>query len=169
MNNAFIALGGNLGDVKQTFQTACRALNDTCAIMAISKLYHTPALTAPNSPSQPDYWNAAVHVQTQLPPNMLLTTLHQIEAQHGRKRTEHWGSRTLDLDLIAYEQLISTQPELKLPHPEIPHRLFVLQPLMDIAPLWVHPATGVSLSTMITNLIDAGEQLHKGEAWQLQH
>ena len=169
MNSAFIALGGNLGDVKQTFQTAYHALNETCTIIAISKLYHTPALTIPNSPAQPDYWNAAIHVQTKLSPSALLAELHRIENQHGRKRIEHWGSRTLDLDLIAYEQVISIQPELKLPHPEAQSRLFVLQPLMDIAPLWVHPATGESLSTMITNLIDAGEQLHKGEAWQLQH
>jgi len=169
VNSAFIALGGNLGDVKQTFQTACNALQETCKIMAISKLYHTPALTMPNSTPQPDYWNAAIHVQTQLPAHTLLTELHRIEALHHRKRIERWGSRTLDLDLIAYEQCISTQPDLKLPHPEIQSRLFVLQPLMDIAPFWVHPATGESLSAMITNLTDAGEKLHKGEAWQLQH
>ena len=169
MNNAFIALGGNLGDVKQTFQTACDALKETCKIITISKLYHTPALTMPDSAPQPDYWNAAIHVQTQLPADTLLAELHRVEALHHRKRIEHWGSRTLDLDLIAYEQLISTQAELKLPHPETQSRLFVLQPLMDIAPFWVHPVTGENLSTMITHLTDAGEKLHKGEAWQLQH
>ena len=169
MNSAFIALGGNLGNVKQTFQTAYDALKRTCDIISVSKLYHTPALTTPNSAPQPDYWNAAVHIQTELSPSALLAKLHRIEDQHGRKRIEHWGSRTLDLDLIAYEQVISTQTTLKLPHPETQSRLFVLQPLLDIAPSWVHPATGETLSTMITNLMDAGEQLHKGEAWQLQH
>ena len=169
MNSAFIALGGNLGDVKQTFQTAYGALKRTCNIIAVSKLYQTPALTTPDSPPQPDYWNAAIHVQTQLPADTLLAELHQVEALHHRKRIEHWGARTLDLDLIAYEQLISTQADLKLPHPETQSRLFVLQPLMDIAPFWVHPVTGENLSTMITHLTDAGEKLHKGEAWQLQH
>jgi 2-amino-4-hydroxy-6-hydroxymethyldihydropteridine diphosphokinase len=169
VNSAFIALGGNLGDVKQTFQTAYDALKMTCNIIAVSKLYQTPALTMPDSPPQPDYWNAAIHVQTQLPADTLLAELHRVEALHHRKRIEHWGSRTLDLDLIAYEQLISTQANLKLPHPETQSRLFVLQPLIDIAPFWVHPVTGESLSTMITNLTDAGEKLHKGEAWQLQH
>lgn len=169
MNSAFIALGGNLGDVKKTFQTACDALKETCKIMSISKLYQTPALTIPNSAPQPDYWNAAIHVHTQLAPSALLAELHVIEAMHDRKRIERWGSRTLDLDLIAYENTISTQVDLKLPHPEAQSRLFVLQPLMDITPFWVHPVTGENLSTMITNLIDAGEQMHKGEAWQLQH
>jgi len=170
---AIIALGGNIGDVRASFVSALMMLENTCRIVAKSKLYQTPALVDEGAKPQPDYLNTAVHVVTSLSPAALLSELHSIEALHGRERKEHWGSRTLDLDLLDYEGVISNQPELKLPHPEIEKRLFVLLPLRDIIPDWVYPRInnqghedqGKNVQELITLLDHQGEQVIEGEVW----
>jgi len=173
LSHAIIALGGNIGDVKASFISALDMLNHTCCVVAKSKLYQTSALVDQDAKAQPDYLNAAVHVVTTLKPAALLTELHRIEALHGRERIEHWGSRTLDLDLLDYEDVISNQTELKLPHPEIAHRLFVLLPLRDIIPNWIYPQVshqdapfdGQSVEDLIKRLEQQGEQGFEGEDW----
>lgn len=165
MSNIIIALGGNVGHVRKSFECALTMLHQSCHIIAKSRLYQTPALVLPGADPQPDYVNAAVHVVSTLPPTLLLTELHRIEAALGRERKTRWGARTIDLDLIDYEGIISTSPALMLPHPELAKRLFVLQPLHDIIPNWIHPITNLSVSEMIAALEKAGETKPQGEAW----
>ncbi|MDX8381189.1 MAG: 2-amino-4-hydroxy-6-hydroxymethyldihydropteridine diphosphokinase [Ghiorsea sp.] len=165
MSHAIIALGGNIGEVKASFISALDMLNHTCCIVAKSKLYQTPALVDKGAKPQPDYFNATVYVVTTLKPAALLAELHRIEALHGRERIEHWGSRTLDLDLLDYEGVTSNQVELKLPHPEIEKRLFVLLPILDIMPNWIHPNTGTSVQAMTRSRLAMGEKPFKGEDW----
>jgi len=165
MSHIIIALGGNIGDVRASFDSAYKALSQSCHIITKSKLYPTPALVAKGAPSQPDYINAAIHVASTLTPTELLAELHRIEALHGRERKEHWGSRTLDLDLIDYEGCISHDSALMLPHPALVDRLFVLQPLHDIMPNWIHPVTSRSVQEMLRSLQQAGESLYEGEIW----
>ncbi|MDQ6989266.1 MAG: 2-amino-4-hydroxy-6-hydroxymethyldihydropteridine diphosphokinase [Mariprofundaceae bacterium] len=161
-----IALGGNLGDVQSAFDSACVMLQEHGLIIAKSKLYQTAALTADaNSPAQADYLNAVVQLDTDLPAASLLQVLHEIEDQHGRKRLSHWASRTLDLDLLCYQDIILSSPELRLPHPELAKRLFVLQPLADIHPDWIHPVTQQPISAMIQHLIQHNSDLYKGKLW----
>jgi 2-amino-4-hydroxy-6-hydroxymethyldihydropteridine diphosphokinase len=166
MSNVLIALGGNLGDVKASFDMACQALEKSCHIITKSKLYRTPAIgPLVNGKQQPDYLNAAIHVVSTLSATDLLLELHRIEATQGRERKEHWGARTLDLDLLDYEGVISDEDTLSLPHPRIQDRLFVLQPITDIDPNWTHPKLGLTALNMLKGLTNHGEQLFKGEAW----
>lgn len=135
MADVLIALGGNVGDVRATFR---KAIANICgmtqaALIARSSDYSTP----PWGEEQQDrFINACINIETSLDPHALLFTLHKIENKFGRDRASerHWGPRTLDLDLIAYDDVSIDKPELTLPHPRLFERAFVLVPLADIAP-----------------------------------
>jgi len=163
---AYIALGGNLGEVKANFDAACVMLKATCTIIKKSKLYQTPAIgPLMQGKPQPDYLNAVLYISTSLSASALLQELHRIEAKHHRKRLEHWGARTLDLDLLHYEGLVCKRPDLTLPHPRLHERLFVLQPWADIHPNWKHPLSGDSVTIMIKALTTGENSLFKGQPW----
>lgn len=134
---AYLGLGSNLGDSIATLKSACLALAavEGIQLLAVSAFYRS----RPVGPQdQPDYVNAAIRIGTKLSAEALLDALHIIENQHGRVRTQHWGPRTLDLDILLYDdQQIQTQ-RLRVPHPEIPFRGFVLYPLQEIAPADLH-------------------------------
>ncbi|MFS4437929.1 2-amino-4-hydroxy-6-hydroxymethyldihydropteridine diphosphokinase [Paracoccaceae bacterium GXU_MW_L88] len=168
---ALIAIGANLptayGNERETARALMEKLSGLGRIVARSKLYATEAVPAGNGP---DYCNAALLLETEHAPGALLDAMHRIEAEAGRLRTDRWGARGADLDLIAYDRLISPNEErwrywrdlpfedqkifapdeLILPHPRLQDRLFVLLPLKDIAPRWTHPVTGDSVDTMIS-------------------
>ncbi|MDX8382750.1 MAG: 2-amino-4-hydroxy-6-hydroxymethyldihydropteridine diphosphokinase [Ghiorsea sp.] len=166
MNTAWIAFGGNLGNVKASFDSACVMLEQHCRILAKSKLYQTPALLpSKNAKPQPDYLNAVLSLETKLDAPTLLAFLHEIEAKHARKRTEHWGARTLDLDLLSYADMIHSEVELMLPHPCLQDRMFVLQPLADIQPHWTHPVTHYSVTAMIEALGEKNKHGFEGILW----
>jgi len=135
MASAIIALGGNVGDVRTTFR---KAIANICGMTqgtleARSGDYATPPW---GDDQQADFINACVEIETSLDPHALLFTLHKIEAKFGRDRAHErrWGPRTLDLDLIAYDDVRIDQQELTLPHPRLFERAFVLVPLTEIAP-----------------------------------
>jgi 2-amino-4-hydroxy-6-hydroxymethyldihydropteridine diphosphokinase len=135
MANALIALGGNVGEVRATFKKAiANILGMTqAALLARSSDYATPPW---GDEQQARFVNACIEIDTSLDPHALLFTLHKIEAKFGRDRTREtrWGPRTLDLDLIAYDDVKLDKPELTLPHPRLFERAFVLVPLTEIAP-----------------------------------
>jgi 2-amino-4-hydroxy-6-hydroxymethyldihydropteridine diphosphokinase len=135
MGNTVIALGGNVGDVRVTFKKAIAHICGMAqaALLARSSDYATPPWGEEN---QPRFINACIEIETSLDPHALLFTLHKIEQKFGRDRAkeQRWGSRTLDLDLIAYDDLRLDKPELTLPHPRLFERAFVLVPLAEIAP-----------------------------------
>jgi 2-amino-4-hydroxy-6-hydroxymethyldihydropteridine diphosphokinase len=135
MADALIALGGNIGDVRETFRKAiANILGMTqAALLARSSDY----ATAPwGHEQQPRFINACIEIETSLDPHALLFALHRIEQKFGRDRSRErrWGPRTLDLDLIAYDDVSLQTPELTLPHPRLFERAFVLVPLVEIAP-----------------------------------
>ena len=135
MASVLIALGGNVGDVRETFR---KAIANICgmtqaALVARSSDY----VTLPwGGEKQNRFVNACIEIDTALDPHALLFTLHKIEKKFGRDRTKEtrWGPRTLDLDLIAYDDVKLDKPELTLPHPRLFERAFVLVPLAEIAP-----------------------------------
>ena len=135
MASVLIALGGNVGDVRATFE---KAIANICGmaqgvLLARSSDYATPPW---GNEQQARFVNACIEIETGLDPHALLFTLHKIEQKFGRDRAHeaHWGPRTLDLDLIAYDDLSIDRPELTLPHPLLFERAFVLVPLAEIAP-----------------------------------
>jgi len=163
---AIIALGGNLGDVRASFLGArdILAAEKDISLLASSLLYRS----APMGPqNQPDYLNAVIIIGTGLSALQLLRSLQSIESHFGRTRDGlRWGERTLDLDLIAYDDMQLQSDELTLPHPGMQERLFVLQPMHDICPEWLHPVTGKSVTHMLQQLIQAGKiPLSEGEVW----
>ena len=154
-----IALGANLpgplGGPRETLAAAKDALADHgIRIMKTSRTW----LTAPVPVSdQPWYHNEVVHVETELSPFALLEELQNIEKDFGRVRTVRNEARVLDLDLISYNDVVLDKPELIVPHPRLHRRAFVLLPLQDIAPDWVHPVSGKPLSALITALPEGQE------------
>ena len=139
---AYIGIGSNLDHPVAQVGQALQALHDlpACANVVGSPLYRTAPVGGP--PDQPDYINAVVALDTTLAPDDLLKALQAIETAQGRVRTVHWGARTLDLDLLLYDQTIRNDPWLTLPHPRLHQRAFVLQPLHDLAPLLTIPGRG---------------------------
>jgi len=135
MPHVLIALGGNVGDVRATFR---KAIANICGmtqgvLLARSSDYATPPW---GEVEQDRFINACIEIDTSLDPHALLFTLQKIEAKFGRDRAREtrWGPRTLDLDLIAYDDVSIHKPELTLPHPHLFERAFVLVPLAEIAP-----------------------------------
>jgi 2-amino-4-hydroxy-6-hydroxymethyldihydropteridine diphosphokinase len=128
---AVLSVGANLGDRLGTLQGCVQAIArfpDT-DVLAISPVYETAPV---GGPAQPDYLNAALIIQTGLPPRDLLEAVHRIEADFGRVRAERFGPRTLDIDIIDYAGQVSDDPVLTLPHPRAHERAFVLAPWYDI-------------------------------------
>ena len=134
---AVVALGSNLGDRGATLEDAVREIARLPLVdhVRVSPTRETVALR-PDGPdaSAPAYLNAVALVSTRLAPSVLLAMLHRIEAEHGRQRHEKWGDRTLDLDLIAYGDVQSDDPNLTLPHPRAAERDFVLEPWLEADP-----------------------------------
>ena len=137
MTRAVIAFGANLGDREATIVAASRELTATpgVTLVAVSPVYETPAVKDTGvDRDAPGYLNGVVVVETTLEAHALLDVLQAIEAAHGRVRDEHWGDRTLDLDLIDFGGRVSTDERLELPHPRAWQRAFVLQPWLDVEP-----------------------------------
>ncbi|MGB7405140.1 MAG: 2-amino-4-hydroxy-6-hydroxymethyldihydropteridine diphosphokinase [Pacificimonas sp.] len=109
--------------------------------------------TAPLGPSSRRYANAVATIDTRRSPEELLTSLHMIENEFGRRRQRRWGARVLDLDLIAYEQEVRGGPRLVLPHPAMHLRRFVLGPMLHVAPDWRHPILNLSTRQMYARLV----------------
>ncbi|MFY9211083.1 MAG: 2-amino-4-hydroxy-6-hydroxymethyldihydropteridine diphosphokinase [Aestuariivita sp.] len=174
MSKALVALGANLpeptGDPASNLRRALQEMaSEDLVIRSVSRFFATPCFPAG---AGPDYVNAAAVVQSDLKPDEILARLHRIEERMGRNRETRWGMRTLDLDLIAMgdsilpdratqgawvdldqtDQQLRAPDQLILPHPRLADRAFVLVPLADIAPDWVHPVTGGSVLEMCAAL-----------------
>ena len=135
MASVLIALGGNVGDVRATFGKAIATLcgMSQAALVARSSDYATPPW---GDEDQPPFINACIGIDTALDPHALLFVLHKVEQKFGRDRSKErrWGPRTLDLDMITYDDVSIDKVELTLPHPRLFERAFVLVPLAEIAP-----------------------------------
>jgi len=152
MSAAIISLGSNLGDRAATLASALAALAATpdVGVVRASKFYETSPVGGPGF--QEPFLNAAAILETTLEPEALLDELQRVENEHGRVREEHWGPRTLDLDLLTYDDLVLHTPRLTLPHPRMSYRKFVLDGLLEIAPHERHPLIGRSYVDLLKHL-----------------
>lgn len=159
LTRAFIGLGTNLGDRLASLSSAVAALRrlEDAELVAVSGAYET----SPVGPvTQGDFLNAVVELATHRQPRRLLDTLLAIEAEHGRRRSVRWGPRSLDLDLLLWGREQVDEPGLKVPHPYLTARRFVLEPLLEIAPELVHPVSDLPLADSLAEL-DASEQVRR--------
>jgi 2-amino-4-hydroxy-6-hydroxymethyldihydropteridine diphosphokinase len=129
MRQAFVAMGSNLGDRPQILRGALARLEAELTVLAVSRVYETDPVGVVD---QPAFLNLVVGVETTLTPENLLQLLLRIEAEFGRVRVQRWGPRTLDLDLLAYENETRAGPDLELPHPRMFERAFVTVPLREV-------------------------------------
>jgi len=142
---AAIGLGSNLGDRLGNLRHAVELLRQQGSILATSSVYETPPLGVEN---QPRFLNAALIMELEAPPSLLLSILKGIEKKIGRKKRKRWGPREIDLDLLLIPDLIYEDESLKIPHPELANRAFVLIPLAEIAPDWIHPVLGMKIGVL---------------------
>ncbi|HEY8748557.1 MAG TPA: 2-amino-4-hydroxy-6-hydroxymethyldihydropteridine diphosphokinase [Tepidisphaeraceae bacterium] len=132
-SRAYLALGSNLGDRAANIHAALKLLvGPELRVTKLSTFLENPAVGGP--PNSPDFLNAVAEIETSLDPHALLDRLLNTEAELGRIRTHKWAPRTIDLDIILYDNSVIHSPRLKIPHPLMHQRAFVLQPLAEIAP-----------------------------------
>ena len=146
-HTAYIALGSNMGDRRNYIDDAIKALDGAhgCSVSEVSALIETPPYGVTD---QADFLNGCLKLRTLLTPEELLAELHRIEQDAGRERILRWGPRTLDLDIIFYDDIVLESKELCIPHVEMHKRLFVLEPLCEIAPYKRHPVYGKTVWEM---------------------
>ena len=149
---AYIALGANLGDRQENLHAALEHLNATAGVRVtrVSSFLENPAVGGPAG--SPPFLNAAAELETTLDPRALLGRLLQIERELGRERRQKWGPRTIDLDLLLYGDRVIDEPDLKVPHPLMHERRFVLHPLAEIAPGAVHPVLSLRVDALLDPL-----------------
>jgi 2-amino-4-hydroxy-6-hydroxymethyldihydropteridine diphosphokinase len=136
---AYLGLGSNVGDREEYIEQAIFLLSKTPGIKVRKKSANYETEPEGNS-DQPQFLNAAVEIQTMFDPYKLLSVLHETENALGRERDVEWGPRTIDLDILLYDNQIVSDDKLQIPHPLLHERLFVLKPLSEIAPKAIHPA-----------------------------
>lgn len=148
MCEILLAFGANLGDRKRQIETAWGKIGNLpeTSLLRLSTLYETEPVGGPKN--QEFFQNSAGLIRTTIEPVSLLRFLHEIESQLGRIRAEHWGPRTIDIDLIFYGQSIINTESLIIPHPRMHLRGFVLDPAAEIAPNFLHPALGKTVAEL---------------------
>jgi 2-amino-4-hydroxy-6-hydroxymethyldihydropteridine diphosphokinase len=150
-----IALGSNLGNREENLAAARAALiaYDITEI-ATSSIRETPALMPPNAPAEWNipFLNQVIAIETHHTPDDLLVCLKHIESELGRNQRAHWAPREIDLDIVAFDDVLMVTDHLTLPHPQMDLRRFVLEPIAEIAPQWKHPVFDKTAREMLMEL-----------------
>jgi len=160
MQRVFIAIGSNLGDKISNCRRAIDEIAGFCEIVKVSSLYETEPV---GNEDQPNFINSVAEIRTDLSPHELLTHLNRIEEKLGRVRSEKWGPRTIDLDIIFYGDQIIKDDNLIIPHPRAHLRRFVLEPICEIAPEFIHSEIKISVLELLKNLPDNKKVIKRDE------
>ncbi|MBO5208437.1 MAG: 2-amino-4-hydroxy-6-hydroxymethyldihydropteridine diphosphokinase [Lachnospiraceae bacterium] len=155
-HTAYLATGSNIGDKKKYIKDAITSIaaDSKCRIIKTSELVRT---TAYGEVEQDEFLNGALMVKTLYTPEELLKKLHEIEYAAGRERDLHWGPRTLDIDIIFYDDIVMYTDDLQIPHEDMQNRDFVLEPLSQIAPYMMHPVLGKTVVQLYEEVQKTGE------------
>ena len=158
MSVAYLSLGSNLGDRAANIRECISRLKDCGKVAGISSLYETEPMELLE---QPWFLNCAVELETSLSPPELLACIQTVEADLGRNRVVDKGPRTIDVDILLYDDLIVDESALQIPHPAMNQRRFVLEPLSEIAPQVLHPRLGKSAAQMLAELSGTAGQVRR--------
>ncbi|RQO32683.1 2-amino-4-hydroxy-6-hydroxymethyldihydropteridine diphosphokinase [Taibaiella sp. KBW10] len=152
MNTAYLLLGGNEGDRLKTLRECVAFLcKEVGTVISASPIYETAAWGKEDLPA---HLNQAIKMETDLSATALLQQVLAIEIKLGRQRQEHWGCRTIDIDIIFFNEDVVQTRDLVIPHPLMQVRRFVLQPLSDIAGAYIHPVLHQSVATLLAQCTD---------------
>ncbi len=156
-HTAYLSIGSNMGNTREHLEKAIAGINGTegCRVMKSSSFIVTKPY---GGVEQADFLNACLEVRTILSPYALLDRLHELENAEGRERIIRWGPRTLDMDIVLYDEDIIYDDVLKIPHPDMHNRQFVLEPLNEIAPFAIHPVLKKSVMRMREKLYEKQER-----------
>lgn len=151
-HQAFVAAGSNLGDKENHIQKGIASLRECedCRVEQVSSLIVTEPYGVTE---QPEFLNGMIKLRTLLTPWELLELLQKTEREEGRERLVHWGPRTLDLDIIFYDDWVIDTQELKIPHPDMQNRTFVLKPMAELAPYFRHPLLNQTAEQMLAAVL----------------
>lgn len=152
-HTAYLSVGSNIGEKEQFLNNAVKKLDEDCNIKVtkVSKYIETEPY---GNVEQDKFLNGCLEIRTLLTPDELLKKVNEIEQEEGRIRTLHWGPRTLDIDILLYDNEVIYTDDLKIPHPDMHNRMFVLEPLCEIAPFVIHPVLGKSVMRLKEKLMD---------------
>jgi 2-amino-4-hydroxy-6-hydroxymethyldihydropteridine diphosphokinase len=153
MNKVFLLIGGNMGDRLQNLHQAITLLSAACGpVIQQSAVYETAAW---GKTDQAAFLNQALELTTELSAQELITTVLSVEEQMGRHRTERFGPRVIDIDIMFYNKDIINEPHLTVPHPQMQNRRFALIPLAELAPSFIHPVLKKTLEQLLLDCRDA--------------
>jgi 2-amino-4-hydroxy-6-hydroxymethyldihydropteridine diphosphokinase len=159
----YLGLGSNLGDRRRNLAVALRRLEPLVRVEAVSSLYETDPV---GPQGQPSYFNAACRGVTSLPPRVLLRHLREVEHELGRRGGRRWDARPIDIDLLLYGDAVVEEPELRVPHPELASRAFVLVPLADVAAEVQHPELGRTIGSLAEQSDRSGVRPRADSGWE---
>lgn len=151
-HQCYIALGSNMGDSEALLSEAIAKMEKE-RLVKVEKVSSFIRTAPYGGVEQPDFLNGVMCIKTLFAPYELLEFLHQIEAEAGRERKVYWGPRTLDLDILFYDDLVMYEEDLIIPHIDLHHRTFVLKPMCELNPLWKHPVNGKSMQELLEKLM----------------
>jgi 2-amino-4-hydroxy-6-hydroxymethyldihydropteridine diphosphokinase len=158
MSTVYVGIGSNLGNRRKNCNRAVKLLEEKgIVVKKRSSVYETEPWGVKE---QPLFLNMAVEIETALPPRKLLDIIRDIEKEVGRERTFHWGPRIIDLDILLYNNRVILERQLKIPHPFLHRRAFVLKPLDEIAPDIMHPVLKISVHEMLQRIEHRAENSH---------
>jgi 2-amino-4-hydroxy-6-hydroxymethyldihydropteridine diphosphokinase len=165
MTRVFLGLGANVGNRTENVRAALRLLSARCRIVAVSSLYGSPALVPEGASPGPDYRNAVCEVETELSPPELLAFAKEIEHVLGRRAAPRWSARPIDIDILLWGDAIIEMENLRVPHPQMHERAFVLVPLAEIAPDSLHPVLGRTIGELAEDADLSGLEHLAGPDW----